>query len=123
GGLRFYFDRDRKRVIGMGYLTWYEWTGSDWQSHSIVGTSSSLQDVVYDPDAHLAVTVTQSQQIEYFDANTSTWSQASTIGTRPPQQFHAIAYDEAHHKLVGLFGTGSAEDTWIWDRATSMWTD
>jgi len=55
----------------------------------------------------------------------TTWAQVNTTTAPGPRAAAAMAYDSRTHKIVlfgGFVGFTFLNDTWLWDGATSTWT-
>lgn len=69
---------------------------------------------------------TRSSELFVFDATTSTWSQPAVSGSTPPARaFAAATFDDATSRFIvhgGRGASGTLSDTWVFDPATSTWT-
>lgn len=69
---------------------------------------------------------TRSAELFVFDTATSTWSQLNVAGATPPARaFAAAMFDDATSRFIvhgGRGASGVLSDTWVFDPATSTWT-
>jgi N-acetylneuraminic acid mutarotase len=112
---------------------WVELTSADAQTPS----PRTFHAVVYLPSRNQLLLFGGMDEVDgaktYFndtwvcDCETGTWSEAAPADSAPPARaYHSLSLDPASGKVVlfgGYDGSSYFDDTWVYDPATSRWTD